>query len=96
VARRARLRASLGLASVAERSGVEIKIGIQSVPRELLVETRSSVEEVQAALAAAVADGGIFTLGDDRGGRVLIPADKIAYVEISGSEPRRIGFGNTL
>ncbi len=75
---------------------MEIKIGIQSVPRELLVETKSSFEEVQRALAAAVADGGILTLGDDRGGRVLIPADKIAYLEFSGSEPRRIGFGNTL
>jgi hypothetical protein len=75
---------------------VEIKIGIQSVPRELVVETRSSFEEVQRALAAAVADGGVFTLGDDKGGRVLIPADKVAYLEISGNEPRRIGFGNTL
>jgi hypothetical protein len=75
---------------------VEIKIGIQSVPRELVIETKSSFEEVQHALAEAVADGGVFTLGDDRSGRVLIPADKIAYLEVSGSEPRRIGFGNTL
>ena len=75
---------------------MEIKIGIQSVPRELVIETRSSFEEVQRALAAAVADGGVLTLGDDKSGRVLIPADKIAYLEVSGSEPRRIGFGNTL
>lgn len=75
---------------------MEIKIGIQSVPRELVIETKSSFEEVQRALAAAVADGGVFTLGDDRSGRVLIPADKIAYLEVGGSEPRRIGFGNTL
>jgi Protein of unknown function (DUF3107) len=75
---------------------VEIKIGMQSVPRELVIETRSSFEEVQRALAAAVADGGVLTLGDDKSGRFLIPADKIAYLEVSGSEPRRIGFGNTL
>jgi hypothetical protein len=75
---------------------VEVKIGIQSVPRELVVETKSSAEEVQSALAAAVAEGGVFTLGDDKGGRILVPADKIAYLEIGGSEPRRIGFGNTL
>ena len=75
---------------------MEIKIGMQSVPRELVIETRSSFEEVQRALAAAVADGGVFTLGDEKGGRVLIPADKIAYLEVSGSEPRRVGFGNTL
>jgi len=75
---------------------VEVKIGIQSVPRELVLETKSSFEEVERALAAAVTDGGVFTLGDDKGGRVLVPADKIAYLEIGGSEPRRIGFGNTL
>ena len=75
---------------------MEVKIGIQSVPRELVVETKSTFEEVQEALAAAVAEGGVFTLGDAKGGRILVPADKIAYLEISGSEPRRIGFGNTL
>jgi hypothetical protein len=75
---------------------VEVKIGIHSVPRELVVETKSSSEEVERILAAAVADGGVFTLSDDKGGKVLVPADKIAYLEIGGSEPRRIGFGNTL
>ena len=81
---------------MAERSAVEVKIGIQSVPRELVVETKSSSEEVERTLAAAVADGGVFVLSDDKGGRVLVPADKIAYLEIGGSETRRIGFGNTL
>ena len=75
---------------------MEVKIGIQSVPRELVVETKSSSEEVERILAAAVADGGVFMLGDDKGGKILVPADKIAYLEIGGSEPRRIGFGNTL
>jgi hypothetical protein len=75
---------------------VEVKIGIQSVPRELVVETRSSSEEVESALNAAVANGGVFILEDEKGGRILVPADKIAYLEIGGSEPRRIGFGNTL
>jgi len=75
---------------------VEVKIGIQSVPRELVVETKSSSEEVERILAAAVADGGVFMLEDDKGGKILVPADKIAYLEIGGSEPRRIGFGNTL
>jgi Protein of unknown function (DUF3107) len=75
---------------------VEVKIGIQSVPRELVVETKASSEEVERILADAVADSGVFILSDDKGGRVLVPADKIAYVEIGGSESRRIGFGNAL
>jgi hypothetical protein len=75
---------------------VEVKIGIQSVPRELVVETKSSSDEVERLLAAAVADGSVFMLSDDKGGRILVPADKIAYLEIGGTETRRIGFGNTL
>jgi Protein of unknown function (DUF3107) len=73
---------------------VEIKIGIQSVPRELILETNSSADEVAAALEDAVAKRAVFTLLDHKGGRVLIPADKIAYVEFSANEQRRVGFGN--
>ena len=73
---------------------MEVKIGIQSVPRELVLETNTSEDEVAAALEDAVAKRGVFTLLDHKGGRVLIPADKIAYVEFGGSEQRRVGFGN--
>jgi hypothetical protein len=73
---------------------VEVKIGIQSVPRELVLETNSDEDEVAAALEDAVAKGSVFTLLDNKGGRVLIPADKIAYVEFGGNEQRRVGFGN--
>ena len=73
---------------------MEVKIGIQSAPRELVVETDSSAQELEQALAEAVSDGGVFAVTDDKGGRFLVPADKIAYVEMGGAEPRRIGFGN--
>jgi len=75
---------------------VEVKIGIQSVPRELVVDTKSSFEEIQRALTTSVAEGTVFVLADDKGGKVLVPADKIAYLELGGTEPRRIGFGNAL
>ncbi len=74
---------------------MEVKIGIQSVPRELVVETESSAEEVEAALREAVAnEAGVFVLADIKGGRVLVPAEKIAYLEFGGTEPRRVGFSN--
>jgi len=75
---------------------VEVKIGIQWAPRELVVETASSADDVQRTLAAAVADGSVFVLADDKGGKVMVPADKVAYVELVSPEPRRVGFGNTL
>lgn len=74
---------------------MEVKIGIPSVPRELLVETDSTAEEVERALKAAVsAETGVFVLADVKGGRVLVPADKIAYLEFGSTEPRRVGFSN--
>jgi hypothetical protein len=73
---------------------VEVKIGIQSAPRELSLETETAAEDVERALSAALADGGVFALRDDKGGKILIPADKIAYVELGSAEPRRVGFGN--
>ena len=73
---------------------MEVKIGVQSIPRELVVETTLSLAEVTQALSSAVADGGLFVLPDDKGGKVMVPADKIGYVEFSGNEQRRVGFGN--
>jgi hypothetical protein len=31
-----------------------------------------------------------------KGGKILVPADKIAYVEFGGPEARRVGFGNIV
>ena len=72
---------------------MEVKIGIQMGPRELVVETSKSADEVEEALTAALADGKPFVLTDKKGGKVLVPADKIAFVELDVAEPRRIGFG---
>jgi len=73
---------------------MEVKIGIQSIPRELVVETNASAEEVERSLAKALSDGGLFVLADDKDGKVMVPADKIGYVEFSGVEDRRVGFGS--
>jgi Protein of unknown function (DUF3107) len=77
---------------------VEVKIGIQSVPRELVVETETPAEAIEAGLAAALENGGqsVFALSTAKGGRVLVPADKIAYVEFGAPETRRVGFGNIV
>ncbi len=78
---------------------MEVKIGIQSIPRELVVDTDTPGEEIERDLAAALGakDGtAIFALSTQKGGRVLIPADKIAFVEFGGDQSRRVGFGNIV
>jgi hypothetical protein len=72
---------------------VEVKIGVQFAPREIIVETTAAPEEVESALTEAVRVGGLFTLQDERGRRVHVPADKLAYVEIGEGVERRVGFG---
>jgi hypothetical protein len=73
---------------------VEVKIGIQSIPRELVVETSSPAGEVEQALRDAMADGGLLVLHDGKGGKTIVPADKIGYIEFTGTDQRRVGFGN--
>jgi Protein of unknown function (DUF3107) len=73
---------------------VEVKIGIQSVARELILDTNDEAADVESALAAAVADGTLLVLRDDKGGKVMVPADKIAYVELGTGSGRRVGFGS--
>jgi hypothetical protein len=73
---------------------VEVKIGIQMAARELVVDTGASAEEITQALIAAVAENKLFVVTDSKGGTILVPGDKIAYVELDQVEPRRIGFGS--
>ena len=78
----------------AEGGPVEVKIGVQNAARELVLESAQSAAEIEKAVAAALkADLGVLSLVDDKGRRVLVPADKLAYVEIAESEQRRVGFG---
>jgi len=73
---------------------VEIKIGVQQTAREIVLESDQSPEDIDAAVRAAIADGGILSLEDDKGRKVLVPGDRLSYVEISPATARRVGFGN--
>jgi len=63
---------------------VEIKIGIQHISREVVIETSETSDEVQAAVSEALSGGGLLSLTDERGRKVLIPAASIGYVDIGG------------
>lgn len=71
---------------------MEVKIGIQHAPRELLVDTEQSSDEVLQQLADAVAGDGVFSLMDAKGRRVVVPADKVAYLELGGGVSGAVGF----
>ncbi len=73
---------------------MEVKIGVQHAPRELVLESGQSPDEVEQAVTAAfTSDDGVLSLVDDKGRRVIVPVTKLAYVEIAEAEQRRVGFG---
>jgi len=71
---------------------VEVKIGIVESPRELVVSSDQTPDEVQKLVDASLNGGDPLKLLDDKGRRFLVRADQIAYVEIAPAE-RRVGFG---
>ena len=74
---------------------MEVKIGVQHSPRELVVDSPKTPEEIAADVAAAMGGAtkdGLLTLEDERGRRILVPVDRIAYVEIAQADQRRVGF----
>ena len=73
---------------------MEVKIGVQHVNRELVLESEQSPDEVQAQVADALSGkSNLLELTDEKGRRVLVPADRLAYVEIGEVSTRKVGFG---
>jgi hypothetical protein len=72
---------------------VEVKIGVQHAPRELSIESAQSPTEIAAAVTKAIAEtDGVLTLVDEKGKQVIVPASKLAYVEIDEAVVRKVGF----
>ncbi len=74
---------------------MEVRIGIQQANRELVLESHQSPDAVADAVRDALAGKGLLDLVDDKGRRVVVPVDKLAYVEIAAAESRRVGFGTS-
>jgi hypothetical protein len=85
---------STSLTNFQRRSHVEVKIGIKDTPRELVVSSGQSPEEVEKLVAEALTAGdGLFRISDEKGRKYIVPSDRIAYVEIAPSDVRKVGFG---
>jgi hypothetical protein len=76
---------------------VEVKIGVQHAPREISIESAQTAAEVEKAVEQALSgEAKLLVLVDEHGRKVLIPADRLAYVEIGEPAARRVGFGASL
>lgn len=71
---------------------MEVKIGVQHAPRELVVETNETPENVEKIVSEAVAADTTIVLTDNKGRKIIVPAAKLAYVEIGGGVAGQVGF----
>lgn len=71
---------------------MDVTIGVQNLPREVVVETEESAEAVATAVKKALT-GGTLELTDARGRLVIVPGAAIGYVEIGSEAQRKVGFG---
>lgn len=73
---------------------MEVRIGVKGAPREIAIESAQSADEIQEAVDKAMRSGDpVLTLVDEKGRRVIVSVDKLAYVEIAEGDSRRVGFG---
>lgn len=72
---------------------MEVKIGVAESPRELVVSSGQSPDEVEALVSDALKNPtGLLSLVDEKGRRFMLPAAKVAYVEIGPADSRKVGF----
>ncbi len=72
---------------------MEVKIGVADSARELVVSSSESPDQVQTQVTEALNNAtGLLSMVDDKGRRFVVPAAKVAYVEIGPEDSRRVGF----
>jgi hypothetical protein len=71
---------------------MEVRIGVQNASRELTIDADLEADAIQELVAKALGDGGVLALSDARGRRVVVPAEKLAYVDISTGVTGQVGF----
>jgi hypothetical protein len=74
---------------------VEVRIAVQHTSRELVLESAQTGDEITEAVQQALqADDGLLVLTDERGRKVIVPTDRLAFVDIGEETARRVGFGS--
>lgn len=72
---------------------MDIKVGIQHVSREVVVDSSETAKDIEKAFGNALENDTLLRLVDTHGRQVLIPAGKIAYIDLGEENARRVGFG---
>lgn len=71
---------------------MEVKIGVQHASRELVLDVDLTAEEVTTLIGEARAGGGLLELTDTKHRTVVVPTDRLAYVEMGPGVSGHVGF----
>jgi hypothetical protein len=83
-----------GTAASTKENQVEVKIGVIYSAKEIVLESSRKSADIEKDVADALKNGGVLSLTDEKGRVVLIPIEKLAYLEIGEPTERRVGFGS--
>ena len=72
----------------------DVKIGISDSSHELNFECSNSQAEVIVKVNEAIKSSSVLSLSDSKGREILVPFNKISYVEVGESADRHVGFAN--
>ncbi|PHX67163.1 MAG: ATP-binding protein [Actinobacteria bacterium] len=71
----------------------EVRIAVIRVASDIVFESAMSAIDIKSAVTEALASSKPLILTDVRGHEIIVPADKIGFVEVGESGSRRVGFG---
>ena len=71
----------------------EVRIAVTSVASDIVFASLMSTADIKIAVTEALNSDKPLILNDVRGHEIIVPADKIGFVDVGESGSRRVGFG---
>lgn len=72
---------------------MDIELGIANVARPATFSTEEDAASVTEAIESALSAGTPIKLTDDKGRRIIVPANALGYALIGSETKHAVGFG---
>ena len=72
---------------------MDIELGIRNVSRTVTFSTEDSADQVNETIAKALDAHQPVVLTDDKGRRIIVPADALGYAIVGSETKHAVGFG---
>ncbi|MDP4015471.1 MAG: DUF3107 domain-containing protein [Candidatus Nanopelagicales bacterium] len=72
---------------------MEVRIGVQDISHDIVFESDSEPQDLAEVISTSWANEEMITLHDSKGRRILVPSDKIGFIELGPPTREQVGFG---